>query len=65
MTQLDAINLQEKQNKSFVFNKNIVIAFKKLIFVFTQVFMLVHFDLKNYICVEINVLKFVIIVIFS
>jgi len=65
MTQLDAINLQEKQNKSFVFNKNIIIAFKKLIFVFTQVFMLVHFDLKNYICVEINVLKFVIIVIFS
>ncbi len=57
-------NKQKKQNKSFVFNKNVIAIFKKLILVFTQTSILVHFNFKNYICIKINILKFVIFIIF-
>jgi hypothetical protein len=67
LTKLLKDNKQEKQNKSFVFNKNIVVAFKKFIFAFTRTSILVHvhFNLKNYIYVKTNILEFVIVVIFS
>jgi len=64
LTKLLKDNKQKKQNKSFIFNKNVIIVFKKLIIVFTRTFILVHFNLKNYICVKTNVLEFVIVVIF-
>jgi len=65
LTELLKNSKQEKQNKFFVFNKNAVAAFKKLITVFTRAFMLVHFDLKNYIRVETDVSEFVIAAILS
>ena len=65
LTKLLKDNKQEKQNESFVFNKNVVVAFKKLILVFTRTSMLVHFDFKNHIRVETNALEFVIVVILS
>jgi len=65
LTELLKDSKQKKQNRFFVFNKNAVAVFKKLIIVFTRTFMLVHFDFKNYICVETDVSEFVIVVIFS
>jgi len=65
LTELLKDSKQEKQNRSFVFNKNAVAAFKKLITVFTRAFMLVHFDFKNYIRVETDVSEFAIVAIFS
>jgi len=65
LTELLKDSKQEKQNKSFVFNKNAVAVFKKLITAFTRVFMLVHFDLKNHIRVETDVSEFAIAAILS
>jgi len=65
LTELLKDSKQKKQNKFFVFNKNAVAAFKKLIIVFTRALMLVHFDFKNHIRVETDISEFVIVAIFS
>jgi len=56
---------QEKQNNSFVFNKDVKIAFCTLIAAFTQASILAHFDSNNYICVKIDVSEFAIATILS
>ena len=65
MTKLLKDNKQEKQNELFVFNVDVVKAFRKLLKTFTETLMLVHFDSKNRIRIETNVFEFVIATILS
>jgi len=53
----------DKQNDLFIFTKNVILAFRKFITIFTQTSMLIYFNSKNYICVKINALKFAIAII--
>ncbi len=48
----------------FLFNKNTIAIFKKLIIIFTQTSILIYFDFKNYIYVKTNISEFAIVVIF-
>jgi len=57
-------NKQEKQNKSFLFDTFILVAFRVFINTFIIALVLVHFDFKNRIIVKINASKFVIAIIF-
>jgi len=54
---------QEKQNKLFLFDALVLIVFRTFIDIFTIAFMLMHFDLKNRIIIEIDALEFVIVII--
>jgi len=56
---------QRKQNNSFVFNKKVIIIFINFIIVFTQAFILTHFDFRNYIRIKTNIFKFIIVAILS
>ena len=53
-------NKQERQNKSFIFKKTARQTFRQLIKTFIKTFMLIHFDFKNFIKIEIDASKFVI-----
>ncbi len=55
---------QEKQNKLFLFNIFALIVFRAFINIFTIAFMLIYFDFKNRIIIEIDVLKFAIAIFF-
>jgi len=55
---------QKKQNKLFLFNVFALVAFKIFIDIFIIAFILIYFDLKNRIIIEINALRFVIATIF-
>jgi len=57
-------NKQEKQNKLFLFNIFVLIAFQTFIDIFIIAFILIHFDFKNQIIIEINASKFVIVIFF-
>jgi len=63
LTKLLKNNKQDKQNNFFVFNENVILIFRKFITIFTQMSMLIYFNLKNYICVKTNALKFAIVTI--
>ena len=65
MTKLLKDNKQEKQNELFAFNVDVVKTFRKLLKIFTEILMLVHFDSKNRIRIETNVFEFVIATILS
>ena len=60
LTELFKRSKQEKQNELFIFNDGARQTFRRIIKTFTKTFMLIHFDLKNFIKVEIDVLKFII-----
>jgi len=57
-------NKQKKQNKLFLFDIFVLIVFRIFINIFIIVFILVYFDFKNQIIIKINVLRFVIAIIF-
>ena len=65
LTKLLKNSNQSKQNKSFVFDINARVVFAVFIMIFTKVFMLVHFDFKNRIKIEIDAFDFVIATILS
>jgi len=54
---------QKKQNKLFLFNAFTLIAFKTFIDIFIIIFILMYFDFKNRIIIEIDALRFVIVII--
>jgi len=54
---------QEKQNKSFLFDALALVVFRIFINIFIIAFILMYFDLKNRIIIEIDVLEFVIAII--
>ena len=60
LTKLLKESKQERQNKSFIFEKVARQTFRRFIKAFTKAFMLIYFDLKNLIKVEIDASKFVI-----
>ena len=60
LTKLLKKNKQEKQNESFIFEKTARQAFRRLIKTFTKTFMLIHFNFRNLIKVEIDASEFVI-----
>jgi len=63
LTKLLKSNKQDKQKCFFVFNKNAILAFRKLITIFTQISMLIYFNSKNYICLKTNISRFAIAII--
>ena len=65
MTKLLKNNKQKKRNELFVFNVDVVKTFRKLLKIFIEIFMLIHFDSKNRIRIETNVFEFVIATILS
>ena len=60
LTKLLKENKQEKQNKSFIFKKIARQTFRRLIKTFTKPFMLIHFDFRNLIRIEIDASEFAI-----
>ena len=56
---------RKKQNKSFMFNVDVVKTFRKFFKIFIEILMLIHFDSKNRIRIETNVYEFVIEIILS
>ncbi len=55
---------QAKQTNSlFIFNKNTILIFRKFITIFTQMFILIYFNSKNYICIKIDISRFAIAII--
>ena len=58
-------NKQKKQNRLFLFDTFALTAFQILIDIFIIVSILIYFDFKNRIIVEINILKFAIAAILS
>jgi len=54
---------QKKQNELFIFDVLTLVAFKALINIFIIALILVHFDFKNRIIIEIDALEFVIAII--
>jgi len=56
---------QKKQNKLFLFDAFILIAFKVFIDIFIIASILMYFDFKNRIIIKIDVLEFVIAIILS
>jgi len=65
LTKLLKNSKQNKQHNFFVFNKNVILIFRRLITIFTQTSMLIYFNSKNYIRIKINALKFTIATILS
>ena len=53
-------NKEERQSESFIFEKIARQAFRRFIKAFTKAFMLIHFDFRNLIRVEIDTSEFVI-----
>ena len=60
LTKLLKENKQERQSESFIFEKAARQTFRRFIKAFTKAFMLIHFDSKNLIRVEIDASEFVI-----
>ena len=60
LTKLFKENKQERQNELFIFEKVARQMFRWLIKAFTKMFMLIHFNFKNLIRIEIDALEFVI-----
>ena len=60
LTKLLKESKQEKQNESFIFGEIARQAFRRLIKTFTKTLMLIHFDFRNLIRVEIDASRFVI-----
>ena len=65
LTKLLKRSKQEKQNKSFIFDKIARTTFVKLVVVFITTFMLIYFDSQKSIRVEIDASRFAIVVIFT
>ena len=65
LTKLFKENKQKKQNESFIFKKIARQTFRQFIKIFMKMFMLIHFDFKNLIKIEINASKFIITAILS
>ena len=65
LTKLLKKSKQERQNESFIFEEVARQAFRRLIKTFTKAFMLIHFDLRNFIKVEIDASEFIIAAILS
>ena len=63
LTELFKKSKQERQSESFIFEKVARQTFRRLIKTFIKAFMLIHFDFKNLIKVEIDASKFIIITI--
>ena len=62
LTELLKENKQKKQNQSFIFKEVARQTFRKFINVFTKALMLIHFNLKNLIKIEIDTSEFIIAV---
>ena len=60
LTKLFKKSKQERQNKSFIFEKAARQTFQRLIKTFTKTFMLIHFDFRNFIKVKIDASEFII-----
>ena len=60
LTKLFKKNKQERQNESFIFEEIARQTFRRFIKAFIKAFMLIHFDLRNFIKVETDASKFVI-----
>ena len=60
LTKLLKKNKQEKQNESFIFEKTMRQTFRQLIKTFTKTFILIYFNFKNFIRVEIDISEFII-----
>ena len=60
LTELLKENKQERQNELFIFEKIARWTFRRFIKTFIKMFMLIHFDLKNLIKIEIDASRFVI-----
>ena len=60
LTKLFKESKQERQNELFIFEKAARQTFRRLIKTFTKIFMLIHFDLRNLIKVEIDASEFII-----
>ena len=60
LTKLLKERKQRKQNESFIFEKIARQTFRRFIKTFTKAFMLIHFNLKNLIRIEIDASEFVI-----
>ena len=65
LTELLKKSKQERQNESFIFEKVARQTFRRLIKTFTKALMLIHFNLRNLIRIEINASEFVIAAILS
>ena len=65
LTELLKESKQEKQNESFVFEKTARQTFRQLIKTFIKAFMLIYFNFKNLIKIEIDASEFVIATILS
>ena len=59
LTKLFKESKQERQNESFIFEKTAKQMFQRFIKTFTKIFILIHFDFKNFIKVEIDASEFV------
>ena len=60
LTKLLKRNKQKKQSKLFIFKKIVRQTFQRFIKTFIKALLLIHFDLKNFIKVEIDASEFVI-----
>ena len=63
MTKLFKKSKQKRQNESFIFEKIARQMFRRFIKTFIKALIMIHFDFKNFIKVEIDASKFVIAVI--
>ena len=63
LTKLFKNNKNKKQNEFFNFNAEVRKTFQRFIDTFIKTFMFVHFNLKNFIQIKIDVSEFVIAVI--
>ena len=65
LTELFKKNKQDRQNELFIFEKAARQTFRRLIKMFIKAFMLIHFDFRNLIRIEIDTSRFVIAAILS
>ena len=65
LTKLFKENKQKRQNKLFIFEKITRQTFWRFIKTFTKTFMLIHFNFRNFIKIEIDASRFAIAAILS